>query len=81
MKNVKKRIADIDQSAVDRWNDEGGASASGSQATSGRAKGQGSYLAIIRPYSDSIAVILRKVRSKLSARWNDGLDEKVDGPE
>jgi hypothetical protein len=81
MTKEKKSIVDADPKAIDRWDGEGGASARGDQSTGGNVKDQESYLKSIRPYSDAIAKIFRKVRSELRARWKAGAANGEDGSE
>jgi hypothetical protein len=69
MSKEKSSSVDADPKAIDRWDDEGGAQATSAQTKWRRVEDQKSYLKRIRPYSDAIAKILRKVRSEPRARW------------
>jgi hypothetical protein len=81
MTKANTPVADSDPKAVDRWDDEGGAPALGPQATGRRVEDEKSYLKGIRPYTEAIAKILRKVRSELRTRWDSDAAEGEDGSE
>jgi hypothetical protein len=76
MSKENNSIVDADPKAIDRWDDEGGAQGTVAQTKRLRVEDEESYLKRIRPYSDAISKILRKVRSELRTRWETDAQEQ-----
>jgi hypothetical protein len=81
MTKAKTPVVEAESKAIDRWDDEGGAPASGTQPKGRPVEDQESYLEKIRPYSDAIAKIVRRVRSELRALWDADAAEVKNGGE